>query len=343
MERKTSMAIWQDETDEASARGPEKKRIYAEIATRLGEAISSAHIARGTVLIEGPLASQLGCSRAPVRQALKLLEEQGIVSRFDGRGYVAGGPGTSPNRKSQPGAIEGDFLQDRALFAWQILYEDVEKTVVLHSFFGRYRINEVELARHHKVGRTVARDVLLRLASLGILEKDEQLRWSVVPLDDRRIANLYQLRELIEPAGIASATQHMPKPEIDGMLERHRAVLDRYPDIATSELYQLEFDLHVRAVGFCANADLLSALKRTHAVLTLSKHVLGFQWTLSNDDPFVGEHIGILEAMQAGRADAAGAAMHMHIRSSMPKVIGRAAEARETQKPEPCIYIVEGK
>jgi DNA-binding GntR family transcriptional regulator len=341
------MNVWQAETGLEAApedgRGPEKTRLYNEIAVRLGDAIADGRIANGTVLLEGPLASQFGCSRAPVRQALKLLEKNAIVSRFDGRGYVVGAPGTVADRNTAPIPLENDVRADRALFGWQTLYEDVEKRVVFHSFFGRYRINENEMARHYKVGRTVARDVLIRLEQLGIVEKDEQLRWSIVPLDDVRIRNLYQLRGLIEPEAIAEAAVTMDKAEVGLMLARLKETLASYPDVSTGRLYELEVDLHVRAVGACDNCEMLSALKRTHAVLTLSKHVLGFQVKIPATEPFLGEHIGILEAVLAGDADRARQRMRAHIGNSMPTVTARAAEARISQKPVPCGYIIEGK
>jgi DNA-binding GntR family transcriptional regulator len=341
------MNVWQAETGLEAApedgRGPERTRLYNEIAVRLGDAIADRRIATGTVLLEGPLASQFGCSRAPVRQALKLLEKDAVVSRFDGRGYVVGAPGTLVDRNTAPIPLESDMRAERTHFGWQTLYEDVEKRVVFHSFFGRYRINENEMARHYKVGRTVARDVLVRLEQLGIVEKDEQLRWSIVPLDDVRIRNLYQLRGLIEPEAIAEAAVSMDKIEVALMLERLKEALASYPDVSTGTLYELEVDLHVRAVGACGNCEMLSALKRTHAVLTLSKHVLGFQVKIPATEPFLGEHIGILEAVLAGDADRARQRMRAHIGNSMPTVTARAAEARISQKPVPCGYIIEGK
>lgn len=338
------MNIWQAEAGTDTVRGVEKTKRYIEIAARLGEAIASGRIVVGTVLLEGPLANQFGCSRAPVRQALKLLEKGETVSRFDGRGYVVGAPGTPVDRNQQQAALAADIkAEQRPHFGWQTLYEDVERQVVFHSFFGRHRITEIELARHHKVGRTVARDVLIRLETLGIVEKDEQQRWSIVPLDDTRIRNLYQLRALIEPEAIAQAIGRLDAGQIHAMLARLRRALDAYPDVSTGDLYDLEVDLHVRAVGACGNGEMLSALKRTHAVLTLSKHVLGFAVKMPDSEPFLAEHIAILDAVARDDADAARSAMQAHILNSMPSVAARAAAVRMTQKPVACDYIVASR
>ena len=73
----------------------------------------------------------------------------------------------------------------RRSFAWEGIYEEVERAIIHRSAFGRFRVNELELARHYKVGRTVAHDVLTRLQALGIVDKDERQRWTIVSLDPR--------------------------------------------------------------------------------------------------------------------------------------------------------------
>ncbi len=42
------------------------------------------------MLLEGPLAEIFGASRSPVRQALRLLEREGLLHAFDGRGLLVG-------------------------------------------------------------------------------------------------------------------------------------------------------------------------------------------------------------------------------------------------------------
>ena len=68
----------------------ERSNLPAEIADRLRELISSGDIPPGTRLIEADVASQLGVSRGSVREALRILETEGLLESFPGRGsYVA--------------------------------------------------------------------------------------------------------------------------------------------------------------------------------------------------------------------------------------------------------------
>ncbi|WP_375232342.1 GntR family transcriptional regulator, partial [Pseudomonas syringae group genomosp. 3] len=61
---------------------------YAMIREVLRNAIVSGAAAKGLVLLEAPLGELFGTSRVPVRKALNLLHEEGLISRFDGRGYL---------------------------------------------------------------------------------------------------------------------------------------------------------------------------------------------------------------------------------------------------------------
>lgn len=318
-----------------------KRALYEELHAQLKADISQGRVPQGIVLTEGPLAELLGSSRAPVRQALQLLAEDGLISRFEGRGFVVGPAGTPARRVDIAASLEHlTEAQDRPMFAWQALYEDVERIVVYRSFFGRFRINEIELARHYGVGRTVARDVLLKLESLGIIAKDESFRWAVVPLDAQRIADLYEVREHIEPLALAHAMGALSDDHIDRMLARLSQALEAYPNVSAADMYDLELDLHVRSIEPCPNKELLSVLQRTHCILTLSKHVLGIQMEMPEYEPFLAEHIAVFRMMRRRDREGLVLAMRSHIRASQPKVVERADTVRRTCRPDVTSFIL---
>ena len=59
-----------------------------EAIVRLREMILRAELAPGQRVAEAPLAEQLGVSRTPVRQALPLLAQEGLLTEHATRGYV---------------------------------------------------------------------------------------------------------------------------------------------------------------------------------------------------------------------------------------------------------------
>lgn len=329
-----------DTTGSQQPKNHRKRSLYEELYEQLKLDISQGRVNPGVVLTEGPLADLLGSSRAPVRQALRLLAEDGLISRFEGRGFLVGPVGTEVKRVDLAESL-GHLIdaQDRPHFAWQTLYEDVERIVVYRSFFGRFRINELELARHYGVGRGVARDVLLKLEKLGIIEKDDSFRWSIVPLDESRITDLYELREHVEPLALSRAMDAVPDDHIDAMLTRLTQALESYPDVSAAVMYDLELDLHVRSIQLCPNKDLVSVLQRTHCILTLSKHVLGIQMEMPEYEPFFAEHIAVFRMMRRRDKEGLMLAMRNHIHGSQSKVVERASTVRQTYQPDDFSFI----
>lgn len=59
-----------------------------EAIVRIREMILRGDLAPGQRLAEAPLAEQLGMSRTPVRQALPLLANEGLLAEHDTRGFV---------------------------------------------------------------------------------------------------------------------------------------------------------------------------------------------------------------------------------------------------------------
>ena len=67
------------------------QRRYELVCDVLRSNIKTGRLPPGFVLLEGPIADLMQSSRAPVQTALKILEEEGVVRRFPGRGFVVVG------------------------------------------------------------------------------------------------------------------------------------------------------------------------------------------------------------------------------------------------------------
>jgi DNA-binding GntR family transcriptional regulator len=69
----------------------ERRVLRHEVLLGLRNGILAGEIAPGTRLLEVPLANELGVSRGPVREALRQLEQEGLVEFFPHRGAVVVG------------------------------------------------------------------------------------------------------------------------------------------------------------------------------------------------------------------------------------------------------------
>lgn len=69
--------------------------LFETAANLIRHNIDEGLLRPGLVLQESGLAERLGMSRATVKRALEMIESEGLIHRFSGRGFlVAGGDGT---------------------------------------------------------------------------------------------------------------------------------------------------------------------------------------------------------------------------------------------------------
>ena len=73
------------------ARSAGRRVLRHEILLGLRSGILSGEIPHGTRLLEIPLSTELGVSRGPVREALRQLEQEGLVEFFPHRGAIVVG------------------------------------------------------------------------------------------------------------------------------------------------------------------------------------------------------------------------------------------------------------
>jgi DNA-binding GntR family transcriptional regulator len=313
----------------------DRKPLYSTIYKVLGNAIQGGRISEGAVLLEGPLARAFGSSPAPVRKALELLERDGLVRRFDGRGLIVG---KGKPHKFDPSILAVEPLKNRPP-SWQGILEEVERVVIHQAISGSGRINELGLARFYRIGRTVAHSILTRLESMGVIEKDSSSRWTIVPLDHRRLGNLFEIREHLEPLAFRYAASAAGASQIARYIADHRHALDLYPLLPASELDRLEQQLHIDFVGTAGRKELIDALDRTISVFSLSKHALRAELQLPTVEPFLAEHIAVLELAAEPEGDAAGLLLREHIRSSRDKLLSRLPSIQEAMAPIELPYI----
>ncbi len=199
---------------------------YELIARVLRDNIRSGTLPAGFVLLEGPIAAVMQTSRVPVQTALRQLLDEGLVHRFDGRGYLVGrdGNGILPLRRdirdfdlTIPPLVD-DALQTRG--TWRHVYDEVEEEVASCQIFGEFRIVETELAEHLGVSRTVVRDVLARLQERGLIRKSLASHWIAGPLTARTVREKFELRGIVEPAALRLAAPHIRYAEVEALLER---------------------------------------------------------------------------------------------------------------------------
>ena len=69
----------------------ETRDLTSQVVVRLRDALMTNAIPPGEHLVESDIAHQMGVSRAPVREAIRVLDQEGLVKYFPYRGAIAVG------------------------------------------------------------------------------------------------------------------------------------------------------------------------------------------------------------------------------------------------------------
>lgn len=319
-------------------------RLYARAERILADDILSGRLAVGVRLLESQLAQRFGISRAPVRQALGALEAAGLLGRGDGRGYIvladaAGLRASDPTaRRAAETKVEDGPLAAAA--SWERIYGEVETAIVSRTAFTTLRVIESELARAYDVSRTVARDVVARLNQRGIVRKDARGRWIAPELTPAHVANLYEMRWVVEPAALINAYPVIPKPMVAGALAHIEAAIARGAELDGAALDALESELHRDLLGFCRNQTMLDVMRHCQSLLVAHSFLYDMMPQIYGVEPFLSEHQAILERLAGGYVRAAAQALEQHLRVSLDRAIDRIAVVGRRVTPTPLAYLL---
>jgi DNA-binding GntR family transcriptional regulator len=283
-----------------------------ELITRvLRSNIERGTLPEGLVLLEGPIAAAMKTSRVPVQAALRHLLAEGLIHRFDGRGYLVGSAGKAitPLRRDLhefqltiPGAVD-DALQTRG--TWRHVYDQVEDQVASCQIFGEFRIVETELSDYLGVSRTVARDVLARLQERGLIRKSASSHWIAGPLTARTVREKFELRSIMEPAALRLAAPNIRYREVAHLLEMMEGGVILSSDTLSESLMDL-------CIAQAPNATLVEMIRSNRLLLSAVSRALT-SLGLPNDEDTHDQYRMVFDLISRHPIDSAVEYLRDHI------------------------------
>lgn len=311
------------------------QRVYRIVADQIERGVPSGELP----LTETALAARFGISRAPARRALAELEQAGLIERTKPHGFVVKSGGRRKAAANADGILDADTGHKLvSLPSWERIYGEVESEIIARISFATWRVNEAELARYYQVSRTVARDVIGRLQQRGVVRKDDRSRWFAPALTPRHVGELYELRWLLEPVALAKAVPNIPQEVLTQVLHNLDEAISM-PEPPGATLDSLERDLHVTLLGYCDHSTLMQAI--TQAQSLLIAHRFLYRWTsrLFATEPFLPEHLEVVERLLARQPEAAARALETHLRDSQERAIARIDVISRGTQPDPLSYL----
>lgn len=313
-------------------------RLYERAFRILAGRIAQGLLVPGEKLLESRVAQEFGISRAPARHALSELAAAGLARKVDGYGYaVVAAPAALAAAASHPFGGSGGRLTPAP--SWERIYREAEAEIAARIALRSWRITETELAAAYGVSRTVAREVLARLQQRGLVRKDDKSRWFAPALTPDYVAELYEMRRLLEPAALIKAMPLVPAGYVAAMRNQLDAALARAGTIESAVLDALEEELHVGLLGHCGNRTLMEALDLYQSLLIAHRFLYGAAPRLYEIEPFLPEHIAIVERLEAGAVAAAAECLASHLARASERAIARIALVAGSLDPQPLPYL----
>lgn len=164
------------------------ERIASEITKRIqgGELPPDAHLSTQA------LANNFGVSRSPVREALELLAQRGVLEQKFNRGYfVRRGVKISKARRDR--ADHSDAPETYYRFGEDWLRNRIPSEVTEQFLRDRYSLSKKEVG-----------ELLARALNEGWVERKDGYGWRLVAVakTTEALAQIYRFRALIEPGGL---------------------------------------------------------------------------------------------------------------------------------------------
>ena len=299
--------------------------LYHSVHDLLAEKIRSGALPAGTLIKETHLSAQFGMSRAPVRRALSILADNGMIRAADGQGYIVGRaarPQVRMTSRQLHKILARDLMEIDRSAAWKRIFSHVANEVSSCMPFGNYRILEAELGDYYKVSRTVAREVLWHLMDRHLIEKDRKSHWIVGQLTARDLRETLEMRRLLEPQALANIVSTLNLDWLEQLHKRVATAVACFPACGADEINIIDEMMFHDMYNGLRNKRMLDSIRRSHNSL-LVQHLFRLHFSIIDDLPALQNHDRILRNLLNGDLEPAQTLLRQHLTQIEPLTVAR--------------------
>lgn len=279
------------------------------IAGRIAIKIASDSLPPGTHLSAQKLADEFGVSRSPVREALTLLEQKGLLERQKNRGYF-----TSPeslDRSTQVGTelSPEEYQDDYRRLAEDWLADRIPADVTEQLLRDRYDVTKARLSA-----------ILIRATREGWAERKQGYGWRFLPVakTPEGFDQIYRFRMVIEPAALLEPEFEFSRRIAEDLRAQQLSILDSDIDkLPAFTLLESGSRFHEALIKMSQNPYFHMALVRVNRM----RRLLEYRAKIDRER-LLGQcqdHIEILELTAKGELAEASYAMRRHLSGALKK------------------------
>lgn len=284
--------------------------LARSIASQLSHLITVSEIAAGSQLRTQPLADKFGVSRSPIREALQLLVDQGLIEQKENRGFFVRETPASivvEPVSDEPKPFEVDNDYQRLAEDW--LVDRIPAEVTEGMLRDRYNVSKAQLS-----------DMLLRAVREGWAERKQGYGWRFLPVakTPEAFEQIYRFRMLIEPAAMLEPGFMLDRAIINEQRRIQNRMLET--DIARLPAERLLHNgalFHEEVIKMSHNPFFHLSLVRINQM----RRLLEYRSRVDRSR-LVGqcqEHLAILDLLERGEIVEASYSMRRHLSGALSR------------------------
>lgn len=262
--------------------------LSERIARELQEDIATGTLTPATHIKAQALAERFGVSRTPVREALELLQQKGLVEQKPNRGFFVDPEATKRVERPQPDVTME--VSDYQMLANDWMRGRLPAEVTIQLLQDRYKLTKSRLT-----------DLLARAGREGWAEQKPGYGWRLLPVvsTPQAFDQIYRFRMVIEPAALLEPGFRLDRQVVAELRQTQQNMLDRDIDVASPErLIATGAHFHESIIRMSHNPFFHMALERVNRMRRLMEYRARFDRTR-----FIRqctEHLQILDALETG-------------------------------------------
>lgn len=200
------------------------------------------------------------------------------------------------------------------------MYRELENAIVECVLPPGTALSDRELAQQFGVSRTPVRDTLHLLESSGLVERGQRTGWAVTQIRLQDVRELYELRALLEPAGLGRIVEWE-----DDALSKVASMFDGFSvPMGQGEVEHYltrDDEFHQLIIKATGNSQLTRAYYVVDRQLARCKRFVSYQDDSRREDS-LREHRLVCEALGRRDEKAARATLLDHIRTAEDALTG---------------------
>ncbi|WP_313904251.1 GntR family transcriptional regulator [Rhizobium leguminosarum] len=285
------------------------------LADQIVAHIRTDKLEAGERLIERKLAEQFRVSRSPIRNAMKLLQELGVLSQGEGGGYIVANVEAAEKISLETPSADEE--------------ENIYLKIADDRLNGRLpeRITESEFLRRYDLTKGQLGKILLRMANEGWIERLPGNGWAFLPVltSLQAYEDSFRFRLLIEPAALLEPKFKLNRAALMRCREEQQWLIDGgIWTVADAKLFELNSGMHEAIIECCQNSFFIDALKR----LDRLRRLIDYRQMLDRKSARLRcqEHLQLLDLVLEGKNQEASRFMARHLQDlSKLKTVAREA------------------